>query len=267
MLEKLKKAAATLLIAAAAAVSFHGAAQATELDDILARGKLRVGISAFVLPYSQQDTSGEWTGYDPAVAKLIADALGVELEIVPIDPPSRVPFLVTDKVDLAVSILGVTPERLRQVAFSHPYSQIEVAIVAAKDIKLETAEDLKPLRIAVVRAASHAQLVEKIAPVGSTILSFEDDFAQVQAIANGQADAIASSPDVIDRIRRVRPDYDGEVKLLLHRQLNAIGVKRENTDLLRFVNSILVYNTVSTNALPALQTKYFGKPFENLPQF
>lgn len=267
MLEKLRKTAASLLVATAAALSFGGAAQATELDDILARGTLRVGISAFVLPHSQQDTSGEWTGYDPDVARLIADALGVNLEIVPLDPPGRVPFLVTDKVDLVVSILGVTPERLRQVAFSQPYSQVEVVIVAGKDTKLETAEDLKPLRIAVVRAASHAQLVEKIAPEGATILSFEDDFAQVQAVANGQADAIASSPDVIDRIRQARPDYDGEVKLLLHRQLNAIGVKRENTDLLRFVNSILVYHTASTGQLTDLQTKYFGKPFEDLPQF
>ncbi|URK89401.1 transporter substrate-binding domain-containing protein (plasmid) [Rhizobium sp. RCAM05350] len=206
-------------------------------------------------------------GYDPDVAKLIADALGVKLEIVQVDPPSRVPVLVTGKVDLVISVLGITPERLKQISFTRPYSSLDVVLVAAKGTKLASYDDLKNIRTAVVRSASHAQLVEKIAPAGSSILSFDDDFAQVQAVANAQADALASSPDVVEKLLKARPDFDPEIKLTLHRQFNAIGVKRGSSDLLRYVNSVLAYYTLSQPVIPDLQKKYFGKPFENLPQF
>ena len=242
-------------------------AQATELDDILSKGKITIGVLPGLLPYGQIDNDGKWSGYDPDIAKLIADSLGVELEIVPVEGPNRIPYLLSGKADAVIGILGVTLDRAKQIAFSDPYGSLDVVVVASKATEIKSTEDLKNVRTAVVRAASHAQLIAKVAPAGSQILSFDDDFAQVQAVINGQADAIASSPDVIDRILKGRPDFDPEVKLTLHRQFNAIGVRRESTDLLRYINTLLVYHNKSTSVLKDLQVKYFGKPFDDLPQF
>lgn len=263
----LKRFAGAAFVAGLAVLSAVQPGNATKLDDILSAGKITIGVLPGLPPYGQVDTNNEWSGYDPDVAKLIAESLGVQLEIVPVDGPNRLPYLLSGRVDLVIGVLGVTLERAKQIAFSHPYASLDVVVVASKSTKIETTADLKNVRTAVVRAASHAQLVEKVAPEGSQILSFDDDFAQVQAVINGQADAIASSPDVIDRVLKGRPDFDPEIKLLLHRQLNAIGVRREDTDLLRYVNTVLVYHSNSTNVLRDLQIEHFGKPFENLPQF
>lgn len=264
-----KSAVKRLATVAAVAVGLFSWAQAeaTELDTILSKGTITIGVLPGLLPYGQLDNDGKWIGYDPDVAKLIADGLGVKLEIVPVEGPNRIPYLLSGKVDAVIGVLGVTLDRAKQVAFSNPYASLDVVVVASKGTSIKTTDDLKNVRTAVVRAASHAQLIAKVAPPGSPILSFDDDFAQVQAVINGQADAIASSPDVIDRILKGRPDFDPEVKLLLHRQFNSIAVKRESTDLLRFINTLLVYDTKSNSALPDLQTKYFGKPFADLPQF
>ena len=46
------------------------------------------------------------------VAKLIAEDLGVKLELVPVVSKQRIPFLETDRVDLVVSVMGANPSGL-----------------------------------------------------------------------------------------------------------------------------------------------------------
>src|SRR6267143_259844 len=64
----------------------------------------------------------------PAHAKLIAKDLGVTLEMVPVTGPNRVPFLLSGKADMVVSIFGITPERAKSVAFSIPYGTLKAVI-------------------------------------------------------------------------------------------------------------------------------------------
>ncbi len=267
MFKKLKNKIVATIIGVIALSSTMVTANASTLDDILARGELKVGISGDFAPYSTVDASNNWSGIDPDLAKLIADALGVKLAIVQTEGPNRLPYLLSGKVDIVISVLGITLDRAKQIAFSKPYSVIEVGIFAPKDKKIVAVGDLVGQRIAVQRDASHAQLVNKIAPQGAKVLTFDNEVGQILAVANDQADAIAGGPDLIEKVNKARPGADTELKLVLHRQYNAVGIRREDTDLLRFINTVITYNTVSTDALAKLQTKYFGKPLTDLPSF
>ena len=104
------------------------AASADQLQDILA-AKKRVAIDLGVPPYGMKDAALKSTGSDVETARLLAQDLGVELEIVPTTGANRVPFLQTNKADIVISSMSITPERQKVVDFSVPYAAI-LAVVA-----------------------------------------------------------------------------------------------------------------------------------------
>src|SRR5690606_27987763 len=106
-------AAAVVIVAAA----LSGPAMAADLQDILSAGKVRIGVPIDVPPFGFVDADNEPTGLDVDVAKLIGEALGVEVELQQITGANRIPYLVTDRLDMVISAMGATPERAQQVAF------------------------------------------------------------------------------------------------------------------------------------------------------
>ena len=121
------------------------------MDEILSRGTINIGVLVDLPPYGLLNDKQEPDGYDIEVAKLIGSYIGVKVNLVPLTSPNRIPFLLTNKVDLIVATFGITPERAKQVMFSIPYAAIENVVFAAKDKKITSLEDLKGLRVGVPR--------------------------------------------------------------------------------------------------------------------
>jgi ABC-type amino acid transport substrate-binding protein len=96
-------------------------ARAGRLDDIAARGVLRVGSTGDYKPFSYRQAGGEFIGMDVELAGELARALGVRLELVPTTWPTLMADLQADRFDLALSGVSVTAERQRQALFSVPY--------------------------------------------------------------------------------------------------------------------------------------------------
>ena len=89
-----------------------------------------MAIDLGVPPYGMKDAALKSTGSDVETARLLAQDLGVELEIVPTTGANRVPFLQTNKADIVISSMSITPERQKVVDFSVPYAAI-LAVVGA----------------------------------------------------------------------------------------------------------------------------------------
>lgn len=79
----------TVLIGAmtAAVTLVAGAASATVLDEIKARGELNCGVSTGVNGFSAPDSAGEWQGFDVAVCRAVAAAV--------LGDPKKVKFVTT----------------------------------------------------------------------------------------------------------------------------------------------------------------------------
>src|SRR5450830_1009939 len=99
-------------------------AHADTLDNIQQARKIRVGIGMDVPPYGMKDSQLKAIGSDVETAQLIAHDMGVALEIVPASAANRIPYLQTDKVDMIIASLSVTPEREKVIDFSLPYAAI-----------------------------------------------------------------------------------------------------------------------------------------------
>ena len=107
-----------------------------ELQDILNAGVVRIGVPVDVPPFGFVDAQQQPAGLDIEMAKLVAKELGVKLEMQQITGANRIPYLMTNKVDLVISAMGATPERARQVAFSSPYAALFIGLFGPADAKV-----------------------------------------------------------------------------------------------------------------------------------
>ena len=128
-------------------------AAAQTVDEIVSRGTINIGVLVDLPPYGILNDKQEPDGFDIDVAKALAKYMGVKLNLVPLTSPNRIPFLVTNKVDLIVATFGITPERAKSVMFSIPYSAIDNVVFAKKDANLKSMDDLKGKRFGVPRGA------------------------------------------------------------------------------------------------------------------
>ncbi len=251
---------------AAAAFGAARQAKAQSIDDVLGKKKLQVGILVDLPPFGVVNAKGGYEGYDVDVATLMAKYLGVELELVPVTGPNRIPYLLTSKVDVLVAIFGITPERARQVQFSIPYSSIDIALMAPKDVKISGPADLKPLKVGVARASTQDTALSAVAPPGTRIMRFDDDATTSQALLSHQIDAIGVNTITGHQIQTMSPAAGYEYKFSLRHQPNGITLRRGQTDLLQWTNTF-VYFIKNNGELDAICRKWLGVPLPELPVF
>jgi polar amino acid transport system substrate-binding protein len=116
--------AAFLLAAAAARGADPALWDQSTLNAILKRGELRVGLEAGYLPFEMRDRHGGIIGFDVDLAKLMAHYMGVRVTFVNTQWDGIIPALLTDKFDILMSGMTITPERNLQVNFAPPYMVI-----------------------------------------------------------------------------------------------------------------------------------------------
>jgi polar amino acid transport system substrate-binding protein len=258
-----------LLGAAGAVLATIGAASpaaAQSIDDLLTRKKLMVGILVDLPPFGLATGNNQYEGYDPDVARLMAKYLGVDLELVAVAGPNRIPFLLANKVDMLIATFGITPERARQVAFSIPYSSLDIELLAPKATKIATMDDLKTLKVGVPRASGQDAVLTASAPAGTRIMRFEDDATNAQAMLSGQVDAIGAGVHIAQQITKMNPSAHYESKLLLRHQPNGIALRRGQADLLQWVNTF-IYFVKNNGELDTLYRKWLDGPLPELPVF
>lgn len=102
-----------------AQVALPEAGASKKIDEIKARGVLRLGVLAEP-PWLAENTSGsgeQYYGSAWVIAQEIASQLGVEIEVTPVSHETKIPILATGQVDLTVAPLAMTDERKQVVDF------------------------------------------------------------------------------------------------------------------------------------------------------
>jgi polar amino acid transport system substrate-binding protein len=112
-------AALGVALAAGADVPVPAAGASPRIDAIKKAGVLRVGVLANA-PWLVENTSGQgdaWSGPAWLLAQEYAKRLNVKLEPVPVSHETKVPVLGSNQVDISVTPLAETAERLKVVDF------------------------------------------------------------------------------------------------------------------------------------------------------
>src|SRR5215470_4740694 len=103
------------IAAGAAVVLTMGWAAAQTLDKGKQRGVLVVGTKADYKPFGFRDTTGAIVGFEPDLARDVAQRLGARLELEPVVSANRMQFLQQGKIDLMLATMNVTQERRQTV--------------------------------------------------------------------------------------------------------------------------------------------------------
>ncbi|RZL65622.1 MAG: transporter substrate-binding domain-containing protein [Variovorax sp.] len=246
----------TLLVAGLGALSFTAAADA--LSDIKAAKKLRVGIDLGAPFYGYVDDKMAPVGSDVDAARLLAKDLGVELEIVNTTNSARIPNLLSNKADLIISSLSITPERQKAVDFSIPYGAIQAAVGAPKSLKIAGIEDLAGKTVAVTRGGPQDKIVTERAPQAK-VVRFDDEAASITAGATGQADIVAITPPIIAAIAKRNPSREYEVKFILQSYQLGVAMRKNEPALMAAVNGWIKTN-LANGKLNEIHMKHAGVP-------
>jgi ABC-type amino acid transport substrate-binding protein len=119
-----------------------------------ARNSWRVGMDPSFPPFQSLDDTGAVIGFDVDLARHLAQAWGLELEIVALGYDSLLDALQAGRIDSVVSALPYDPRGTRDFAFSPPYFEagIRLAVRAESPLaqtSITAAESLAGLRLAV----------------------------------------------------------------------------------------------------------------------
>ena len=121
MIKFLKRLAQVGAVAAAtAALVMPQTADARSLDEILSSGTLKVGVNPTLPPLGTYDDKNQIVGFDVDYAQKLADMLGVELEVVQVGSPDRIPFVASGKIDIVMGAMTRNPERAKIIDFTLP---------------------------------------------------------------------------------------------------------------------------------------------------
>jgi len=167
-------------------------AKKSTLEQILKRGKLRVGFEAGYMPFEMTDKKGRFVGFDIDMAKEMAKAMKVKLELVNTNWDGIIPALLTDKFDIIMSGMTVTQERNLKINFADPYIIVGQTILVAKKHagKIKSYKDLNNKKYVVTSklGTTGEQAVKRLIPK-CTYKSFESETEAAMEVVNGKADA------------------------------------------------------------------------------
>jgi polar amino acid transport system substrate-binding protein len=213
------------------------AAGESTLDQVLKRGKLLVGIGLGAPPFGMYDADKKPTGFDVDLAKLIAQELKVEIEWVDTTSVNRIPYLLTNKVDLVIATFGNTPERAKQVSFTKPYCSWNLVLLGwKKDRDIKSHKDLKGKTVGVTRGTTQDIAITRLAP-DAKIVRYEDDPVAMLAFEQKKADVMPTAEVIA--LKKVKDNKEMEIKGLVTRSWSAIGVRRGDPDWLQWLNTFM----------------------------
>jgi polar amino acid transport system substrate-binding protein len=163
------------------------------LPQILASGALRVAVSADRPPLNLKDRNGAIVGFEVDIVQALATAMGLELSLVEVPFADLIASLESDRADLAISGLTMTPERNARVAFAGPYYVSGMSVLARSqaitDVEDPAALDLAERRYAAVTGSTSAKFIADVLP-RAELVSVGDYDAGIQMVIDGRVDAL-----------------------------------------------------------------------------
>jgi polar amino acid transport system substrate-binding protein len=193
----LAKIAAAVSIAA---LTMAGPAAADRLDDVKARGKLVVGVSDTTPPFSfKRPGENIVVGYDLDIVHAVAKRLGATVETVPVSSAERIPMLKDGKLDFVATSKTRTPERLKEIDFSHIYFVTPHAVIVRKSSSITSVKQLAGKKAASASTSTAGGNLKE-AVSGVEIVYVRDYAIAFDMLKEGKVDAFPTDESVLRAI-------------------------------------------------------------------
>ncbi len=228
------------------------------LEEIKARGFLKVGINPDSRPFGFVDSKGNYAGYDVDLAKYIAQYIINNpngLKIIPVTPSNRLLKASTGEVDIVISTVTITPFREEVVSFSIPYDLAGQAILVKSNSSITSLSDLSGENVGVVFGTTAEKNIKNLVP-NVNLLGFRNYNDAYYALKEGKINAITSDDTILNRFAI----NDSGVKLLpkrYSREPYGIAFKKSSSTI-KFKESLdlTIQDLQRKNVIPRLRKKW-----------
>ena len=218
----------------------------------LTEGVLTMGTNAAFPPYEFYEGE-EIVGIDAEIAGLLAEKLGLKLEIMDMDFSAIVTSVQTGGVDIGLAGMTVTEERLENVNFTNSYATGVQVIIVKEDSEIASADDLEGKLIGVQEGTTGYTFCSE--DFGEeNVLAYTNGATAVQNLINGSVDCV-----VIDQQPAISFVEANEGLKILETEYviedYAAAVAKENTALLEALNTALD-ELIEDGSIQAVLDKY-----------
>ena len=194
-------------------------------------------------------------GYDVMMAKLIAEKLGKNLEIVKLDWDSLVPAVQSGTVDCVIAGQSITSDRLQMVDFTTPYYYASIVCLVNEGSKYESAQGISDLKDAVCTSQQNTVWYDVCLPQieNANILPAQESApAMLVALSAGRVDLICTDMPTAQAALVAYPSFrlldftnSDDNFVVSQEEINiGISVSKSNPELTAAINEVLATLTV-----------------------
>ena len=209
-------------------------------------GVLTVATSPDFAPYEfyaiGEDGTPQLAGFDIALAQYIADYMGLELEIIPVDFDGVISELQTKSVDLGMAGLSPDPDRESVMDFSDIYYTGGQSLVTTKENadKYNSFEAINnpDVTVGAQTASIQLDLAQTNSP-DADIISLPKVTDIIAELVAGTMDAAYIETVVAESYQANYPDLEIVMDVPYDQEGSAIGVCKDNEGLLAAVNEAI----------------------------
>ena len=206
-------------------------------------GKLTMSTNASFPPYEMVADDGSFEGIDIEVAGAIAEKLGLELQVDDMGFDAALQAAQTGKSDMVMAGVTVTEERQAVMDFSNSYANGVQVVIVKEGSPIQTVDDLANANMIGCQMGTTGYIYCSDTPENGGfgedhVTPYDDGAAAVQALMNGQIDAVVIDNMPAQEYVAANPGLkilDGEFT----NEDYAIGVAKGNTALLDAINGAL----------------------------
>lgn len=251
-----------ILVGLVALLLWPHAVPAAEVQDtlntVVKRGELIVGTFDFFPPWGFRDAQNNIVGMDVEIANELAKELKVKLTLVPVPTTQdRINFLLTGKIDVAISNFTATLERSKAITFSDPYVIDGIGAIFRKEAKIKSWADLNTKKVAVTTGSTGEILLKEQAPKAN-VLRFDQASTALLAVQQGKADAqIEDYTYTVYHAGRDPKKALGYLDKPLSYQPYSFGVRKFDQEWLNYVN-FFIYRLHQSGKMKELYKKWFN---------
>ncbi|WP_299731058.1 transporter substrate-binding domain-containing protein [uncultured Endozoicomonas sp.] len=222
--------------------SYNDIWEQSTLNQVIDRGVLRVGLDAGYMPFEMTNKQGKIVGFDVDIARQMAKAMGVELEIVNTAWDGIIPALVTDKFDIIMSGMTLTSERNLQINFANPYIVVGQSVLLRKGLKdkVKSYKDLNDPKYTVVsRLGTTGDIATKRMLSKAKQRMYETEADGAIEVANNKVDAFIYDLPFNAVYASQHPDQLIHLDTPFTYEPLAWGVRKGDPDFVNWLNNFL----------------------------
>jgi ABC-type amino acid transport substrate-binding protein len=208
----MKKIIAVVLALAVLAAGTGPALAQSTLEKINQSGTLTIGARTGSPPFAYVNSKNEWVGFSidlveelvkPAIEKKLGKPIKVEKK--ESTPPTRIPLLSSNAVDLIAGTMTDTRTRRDSVDFSLTFFVTGAQFLVKKGSPIKGIKNIDGKRIAAQQGSTNARIIREKAPK-AVLREFPDQPAAFQALLQGQVDAFTNDGIQLAGIKAKAPN-------------------------------------------------------------